>query len=122
MSESLEQLISSAGWHPRPFASAEEFVSYSCSLGPSWLVAEVMLPGLSGLSLQQQVLLDRADIQSQAGLNVYQDRPHAPSFAFSLERPYIAQLVQFGCPAVDVQQPGRFAQEVLGEIVISVQE
>src|ERR1700753_1822092 len=59
LSESLGQLIRSAGWQSRLFASAEEFLAHSCSLGPGCLVAEVILPGLSGLTLQQQVLLDR---------------------------------------------------------------
>jgi FixJ family two-component response regulator len=62
MREHLEELIRAAGWHPLVFASAEEFLSCPCGSGPSCLVLEVILPGLSGLGLQQRILADRADI------------------------------------------------------------
>jgi FixJ family two-component response regulator len=60
--ESLAELIRKAGWLPLVFASAEDFLSHPRRLCPSCLVVETMLPGLSGLGLQQQVLLDRPDI------------------------------------------------------------
>jgi len=60
--ESLAALIGEAGWRPCVFASAEEFRSDPCHSCPSCLVVEVVLPGLNGLSLQQRVVRDRADI------------------------------------------------------------
>jgi FixJ family two-component response regulator len=60
--ESLEELICEAGWHPSVFASAEEFLSHPRNSCPSCLVLEVMLPGLNGFCLQQQVATERADI------------------------------------------------------------
>jgi FixJ family two-component response regulator len=53
--ESLELLISSAGWQPETFASAPEFLSRSRAAVPCCLVLEVTLPGLNGLELQRQL-------------------------------------------------------------------
>ncbi len=60
--ECLEALIYEAGWRPSAFASAEAFLSQPRRLCPSCLVLDVMLPGLSGLDLQQRIAGDRANI------------------------------------------------------------
>jgi FixJ family two-component response regulator len=59
--ESLELLIKSAGWQPRTFATAQDFLSYPRAAVPSCLVLDVTLPGLNGLELQQQ-LADRSEM------------------------------------------------------------
>ena len=59
--ESLELLIKTAGWQPRTFASALEFLSFPRVTVPSCLVLDVTMPGLSGLELQQQ-LADRTEM------------------------------------------------------------
>jgi FixJ family two-component response regulator len=59
--ESLELLISAAGWQPETFASAREFLSRPRPTVPCCLVLDVTLPGLSGLELQQQ-LAERTDM------------------------------------------------------------
>jgi FixJ family two-component response regulator len=59
--DSLELLIKSAGWQPRTFASAGEFLARPPAAVPSCLVLDVKLPGLSGLELQQQ-LAERSDM------------------------------------------------------------
>lgn len=53
--EALELMICSAGWQPRAAASAEEFLALPRLMTPSCLVAELHLPGLSGLDLQRLV-------------------------------------------------------------------
>jgi FixJ family two-component response regulator len=53
--ESLELLISSAGWQPETFSSAQEFLSRPRPTVPSCLVLDVTLPGLNGLELQQRL-------------------------------------------------------------------
>src|SRR5262245_24159878 len=53
--ESLELLISSAGWRSETFASAQEFLSRPRATVPCCLVLDVRIPGLSGLELQQQL-------------------------------------------------------------------
>jgi FixJ family two-component response regulator len=60
--EALEALIQEAGWQPRVFASAQEFLAHSRSFSPSCLVLDIGLPDLNGLDLQQQVMGDRNDI------------------------------------------------------------
>ncbi len=60
--ESLELLISCAGWQPQTFASAREFLSRPRVLAPSCLVLDVTLPDLNGLDLQKRIAVDRADI------------------------------------------------------------
>src|SRR5215471_8174859 len=53
--ESLELLITSAGWRSETFASARDFLSRQRATVPCCLVLDVRIPGLSGLELQQQL-------------------------------------------------------------------
>jgi len=59
---SLELLIGSAGWKPKTFASAQEFLSSPRILAPSCLVLDVSLPDLNGLELQKRIAGDRSDM------------------------------------------------------------
>ena len=59
--ESLELLITTAGWQPETFASAQEFLSRLRPAVPCCLVLDVSLPGFNGLELQQR-LADRTDM------------------------------------------------------------
>lgn len=59
--ESLEGLIQSEGWAVETFASAQAFLARPRVTGPSCLVLDVTLPGLSGLDLQKR-LADRSDM------------------------------------------------------------
>jgi FixJ family two-component response regulator len=56
--ESLELLIQSAGWEPRLFASAQEFLERPRVNAASCLVLDVNLPDLNGLDLQRRVAAD----------------------------------------------------------------
>ncbi len=60
--ESLELLVRSAGWQPRIFESAQEFLRHPRVLVPSCLVLDVSLRDLSGLELQKCVAVDRPDM------------------------------------------------------------
>ena len=60
--ESLEALISFAGWQPETFASAGEFLSRPRATVPSCLVLDVSLPDLNGLELQKLISADRIDM------------------------------------------------------------
>lgn len=53
--ESLELLISSAGWRPILFDSAQSFLAAAPPIGPSCLVLDVNMPGLNGLDLQSLI-------------------------------------------------------------------
>ncbi|HKC62577.1 MAG TPA: response regulator transcription factor [Pyrinomonadaceae bacterium] len=59
--ESLELLISFAGWQPETFASAQEFLARPRALTPSCLILDISLPDLNGLDLQKLVA-DRIDM------------------------------------------------------------
>jgi FixJ family two-component response regulator len=59
--ESLELLISFAGWQPEVFASAQEFLARPRALTPNCLILDVSLPDLNGLDLQKLVA-DRIDM------------------------------------------------------------
>jgi FixJ family two-component response regulator len=59
--ESLELLITSAGWRPETFASAQDFLSGPRVGVPCCVVLDVNMPGLTGLELQQQ-LAERTDM------------------------------------------------------------
>jgi FixJ family two-component response regulator len=60
--ESLELMVRSAGWEPKVFGSAEEFLSFDRAIGPSCLILDVNLPNRSGLDLQSFVATERSDM------------------------------------------------------------
>jgi FixJ family two-component response regulator len=60
--ESLEHLIRFEGWHPKIFASAQEFLDHPRLPVPSCLVLDLSLPGLNGLDLQKRVAAERSDM------------------------------------------------------------
>jgi FixJ family two-component response regulator len=60
--ESLELLISCAGWRPETFSSAQEFLEHPRALVASCLILDVSLPGLNGLDLQKRVAVERTDM------------------------------------------------------------
>lgn len=60
--ESLDALITSAGWRCETFASASRFLEHQRAAGPSCLVLDVNLPGVSGLDLQQRIAPLRAEL------------------------------------------------------------
>jgi len=51
--ESLDLMISLAGWQPEMFASAGEFLEHPRTTMPSCLVLDISLPDLNGLELWQ---------------------------------------------------------------------
>jgi FixJ family two-component response regulator len=60
--EALELLTRLAGWQPRAFASAYEFLTNARTLAPGCLVLDVSLPDLSGLELQQRMAAEGIDL------------------------------------------------------------
>jgi FixJ family two-component response regulator len=56
---SLRQLIRSAGWEPKTFASAAEFLAGPPAVVPNCLVLELSLPGFDGLELQKRLAIER---------------------------------------------------------------
>jgi FixJ family two-component response regulator len=60
--ESLQALISCAGWRPETFASGREFLASPRVRTPSCLILDVALPDVSGLDLQKRVALERKDM------------------------------------------------------------
>ena len=60
--ESLESLITFAGWQPETFASAAEFLARKRTTTPSCLVLDVSLPDLNGLELQKLIASERTDM------------------------------------------------------------
>ena len=53
--ESLELLFQNEGWQAKTFESAQEFLDYRRALIPSCLILDVMMPGMTGLDLQQEL-------------------------------------------------------------------
>jgi len=60
--ESLELLVSAAGWRAETFASAQEFLARPRSIVPSCLILDVTLPDLDGLELQERIASERTDM------------------------------------------------------------
>jgi FixJ family two-component response regulator len=53
--ESLQELLESVGLQSKSFGTAQEFLSSPRSGGPSCLILDVRLPGISGLELQHEL-------------------------------------------------------------------
>jgi FixJ family two-component response regulator len=51
MKKAIERLLRAAGFHPVPFASAEELLQTEAADTAACLVLDIHLPGLSGLEL-----------------------------------------------------------------------
>ena len=60
--ESLQELLDSVGLHSKSFGTAQEFLSSPRSDGPSCLILDVRLPGISGLDLQHELKRGKASI------------------------------------------------------------
>lgn len=58
--ESLESMVRQAGWNPKTYSTAQEFLDRQKESVPSCLVLDVSLPGLSGLELQKQIVDERS--------------------------------------------------------------
>jgi FixJ family two-component response regulator len=52
---SIQELLKSVGLRSKAFASTQEFLSGHASDGPSCLILDVRLPGVSGLDFQRQL-------------------------------------------------------------------
>jgi FixJ family two-component response regulator len=57
--ESIESLVESAGYAPRVFASAEEFLQSGTLAGATCLITDVRMRGMDGIELQRRVRLKR---------------------------------------------------------------
>ena len=60
--ESLEGLLTRAGWRAELFASAEEFLASPRASSPSCLILDMRLPDLNGLELQQRIAGERSEM------------------------------------------------------------
>jgi len=60
--ESLQELLESVGLHSKSFGTAREFLLSPRSDGPSCLILDVRLPGISGLDLQLELKRGRVSI------------------------------------------------------------
>src|ERR1700680_2606850 len=60
--ESLQELLESVGLQSKSFGSAQEFLSSPRSDGPSCLILDVRLPGISGLELQHELKRGKVSI------------------------------------------------------------
>jgi FixJ family two-component response regulator len=60
--ESLGELLESVGMRSLSFGTAQEFLSVERSDGPSCLILDVRLPGISGLDLQRELKRRRVSI------------------------------------------------------------
>src|SRR3984893_2955252 len=61
MRAALQRLLKSVGLHSEPFATPQDFLRHKLPDGPSCLVLDVRLPGMSGLDVQSK--LNEAGLQ-----------------------------------------------------------
>jgi FixJ family two-component response regulator len=60
--ESLQELLESVGLHSQSFGTAKEFLAVGRGSGPSCLILDVRLPGISGLDLQHELKRGKINI------------------------------------------------------------
>jgi FixJ family two-component response regulator len=60
--ESLQELLESVGLHAQSLGTAQEFLAVGRGDGPSCLILDVRLPGISGLDLQHELKRRRITI------------------------------------------------------------
>jgi FixJ family two-component response regulator len=60
--ESLQDLLQSVGLHSESFRTAQEFLSSPRGGGPTCLILDVRLPGISGLDLQHELKRGKVSI------------------------------------------------------------
>src|SRR5258708_24213902 len=60
--ESLQELLESVGLRSKSFGTAQDFLSSPHSDGPSCLILDVRLPGISGLDLQHELKRGKVSI------------------------------------------------------------
>src|ERR1700723_1844181 len=60
--ESLQELLESVGLNSQSFGTAQEFLAEGRGDGPSCLILDVRLPGISGLDLQHELKRGRTSI------------------------------------------------------------
>src|SRR3984957_8707793 len=60
--ESLQDLLQSVGLDSQSFGTAQEFLEFGHGNGPSCLILDVRLPGISGLDLQHELKRERITI------------------------------------------------------------
>jgi FixJ family two-component response regulator len=62
MRTAVQGLLKSAGWPAQAFASAEEFLQSGKQRQTACLIADIRMPGMSGLELQSRLNADRCKI------------------------------------------------------------
>jgi FixJ family two-component response regulator len=60
--ESTKRLLRSFKFNVKALASAEEFLNSECLAETACLILDVRIPGMSGLELQRQLIVDHPDL------------------------------------------------------------
>ena len=58
--KALKPLLRSVGYHAVTFESAEEFLDSASCMGEGCLILDIRLPGMTGLDLQEKLVLSGA--------------------------------------------------------------
>ena len=103
--DGLQRLIRSAGWRAETFASAQEFLARPGAEGPTCLVLDLQLPGLSGLDLQKRL----AEVALEIPIVFLTGRGDIPASVQAMK----AGAVEFLTKPVDEQKLFQAIQEAI---------
>jgi len=113
--EALASLIRSAGWTVEVFVSAQEFLARPRAEGPSCLILDVRLPGLSGLELQRRL----AEVHTEIPIVFITAHGDVPTSVKAMKAGAVEFLIK---PLVDADVLGAIQQAIARDRTAREQE
>jgi FixJ family two-component response regulator len=113
--EALASLIRSAGWTVEVFVSAQEFLARPRADGPSCLILDVRLPGLSGLDLQRRL----AEVHTEIPIVFITAHGDVPTSVKAMKAGAVEFLIK---PLVDADVLGAIQQAIARDRAAREQE
>ena len=113
--EALASLIRSAGWKVEVFVSAQEFLARPRAEGPSCLILDVRLPGLSGLELQRRL----AEVHTEIPIVFITAHGDVPTSVKAMKAGAVEFLIK---PLVDADVLGAIQQAIARDRTAREQE